>query len=309
MMPDYGKITSWLFSHCGRFLYGLSIQTPSRVLVFDTERREMVKTIYNPLYRGVFSAMTLTMHDEEIYASGTSGGGILIARLPLRPDSKYEARMAAVGPFGLQNCERLRVIFADATDGGGFILVGQGTNYLRKDGKIGGNSQWPIVLSVKEEDMEKWIAWPLLEEPKADDAVKAIKNEPETLEVEDNSQLDKANEAEARDGDVEMAVSQQNEDFPISETQILAEDGVCEDLSSHESATMQAESGVQNLSTSTGWINDDQAAQMSAAANELRTMEPGDEEVQDMITETSNESIRRPGIGFMPYQAIFHRFL
>jgi hypothetical protein len=308
-MSDYGKITSWLFSQCGRFLYGMSIQGPSRVLVFDTERREMVKTIYNPLYRGVLSAMTLTMHNEEIYASGTHGGGIIIARLPLSPDSKYEARMAAVGPFGLQNCERLRVIFVDATHGGGFVLVGQGTNYLRKDGKIGGNSQWPIVLSVKEEDMEKWIPWALLEEPKADDGVKAIGNELETPEVEDNSQLHKANDAEARDGDVEMAVSQHGENFPISEVQLLTEDSICEDLSGHESTTVQAAGGVQNLSTSRGQRNDHHAAQMSAAANELQTMEPGDEEVQNMITAASQASIGRPGIGLMPYQTIFHRFL
>lgn len=88
--------------------------------------------------------MTLTMYEGGVYASGaTEAGAVIITRLPLTSGSKYETRMAAVGPFGVQNCDRLRLVFMDSGGKSVVAIVGQGKNYLRRDGKIGGNTQWP----------------------------------------------------------------------------------------------------------------------------------------------------------------------
>jgi hypothetical protein len=159
-----GKITSWTFSKCGRYLYGMSIQSPSQVVQFDTQIRKIVRTIYDPLHVGAIYSMSLTIHESEIYCLGSINGSIMLAKLPFGPEAKYEVRIIAVAPLGILNCEKIRLCFPTSEDEA-FVIVGQGTNFLRKDGRMGGNPQWPIVLTVKEKDMSPWREFEEREDP------------------------------------------------------------------------------------------------------------------------------------------------
>jgi len=79
------KIPFWKFSKCGRYLYGMSIQSPSRVVQFDTQIRKIVRTIYDPLHVGPIYSMSLTIHKSEIYCLGIINGPIMLAKLPFGP--------------------------------------------------------------------------------------------------------------------------------------------------------------------------------------------------------------------------------
>lgn len=259
--------------------------------------------------------MTLSMHEKEVYASGSLDGVIIIVRLPLGPDSKYEARRAAVGPFGLQDCERIRLLLSNSKDKG-LIIVGQATNYLRKDGKIGGNSQWPIVLSVKEEDIENWIEWELLEEPpaiedgnEAEDK-KEIEHDPEVLAIEDGVQSVLPNESEAVADNEDNDNVRLDAEILTEEAQSPMESCVNKDIFTDDMLITQGKSTLKEANSPNDKTIDKPLIEghISTDTNDLENFEPGDEDTQDTITDSPRSFCMRPGVGFRHYQTTFRRF-
>jgi len=110
------------------------------------------------------SAMSLAIHKSEVYCLGSIEGSILLAKLPFGPETKFEARMIAVAPFGIENCEKLRLCFPTSMDDP-FVIIAHATSFLRKDGRMGGNAQCPMVSTVKEKDMQEWVEFVNLEDP------------------------------------------------------------------------------------------------------------------------------------------------
>jgi len=130
--------------------------------------------------------MTLTVHDNDIYGISTDGAAIKLARFPFGPASLYQMRTLGVGPFENYSCKKLRLIFP-RIPGDPFLVIAQGTNYLRKDGNMGGNLDWPVVISVKEQDMGEWenmIEW---EEPKPEAEEKIEESKREETDTEERS--------------------------------------------------------------------------------------------------------------------------
>jgi hypothetical protein len=84
--------------------------------------------------------MSLTIHESEIYCLGIINMSIMLAKLPFGSEAKCDVRIIAVAPLGILNCEKIRLCFPSSEDEA-FIIVGQGTNFLRKDGRVGGNPQ------------------------------------------------------------------------------------------------------------------------------------------------------------------------
>lgn len=154
--------------------------------------------------------MSLVIHENDVFVAGTTGGAIVLTRLPLTPSSKYETRTLAVAPFGIQDCEKLRLLFPSSSEQP-LVIVGQGMNYLRKDGKTGGNLQWPIVVSVKEQDMTDWVE---LAEQKEPDPAKTGE-EPAT----ENTDAEAANEGETSTDSAPEKKSSESEDPKISKEQ------------------------------------------------------------------------------------------
>jgi hypothetical protein len=183
----------------------MSIRQPSRVIQFDVQTRKILRTIYDPLHFGVMSAMTLTIHNQDLYVAGTANGSIMLARLPIKPNVKYEGRIAAVGPFGMENCEKLHLCFPESTERP-LTIVGRGTNFMRKDGKTGGNVQWPIIVTVTNDNMGPWVEMLEWEEPKVEEE----ENESEGL----NTEKEKENIAkqEKMSSEDEKATEEQKKD-------------------------------------------------------------------------------------------------
>ncbi|KAF4637687.1 hypothetical protein G7Y89_g400 [Cudoniella acicularis] len=159
-----------------------------------------MRAIYDPLHARGISAMSLTIYHSEVYLWGTTNGSIMLANLSFGPETKYKARMIAVAPFGIQNCENLRLCFPSSKDEP-FIIVGQGTSFLRKDGRMGCNPQWPMTLTVKEEGSPST--------PKNETENENV----EVKDTEDNSELntthssteDVSKRKEAKDRDIQDA--------------------------------------------------------------------------------------------------------
>jgi hypothetical protein len=181
----------------------MSIQERCRVVQFDIQTRRSIRTIYDPLHLGQMSAMSLSIHKFEVYCLGFIEGSILLAKLPFGPETKYEVRMIAVAPFGIENCEKLRLCFPTSKDDP-FVIIAHGTNFLRKDGRMGGNGQWPMAFTVKEKDMQEWVEFVNLKDPldcevggpptpkaqieNGDMEEKIIENNPELRLIEDQKE-------------------------------------------------------------------------------------------------------------------------
>jgi hypothetical protein len=206
---DYGNITSWQFSECGRYLFGVSMQWPSRIIQYDTWKFEVIRTIYNP-FHGFLPGMTLALHEDDLYAVSKEDSIVLAVRLPFKSTAAYAIRAIAIGPYSLQNCEKVRLVWPRKT-GEAYVVVAQGANYLRKDGHPGGNMQWPIALSVKEEDLGPWVGLEEIKEPKSKSELdaeeakeRAGKAEDEAGKAEKNTE-EKKNEASKAEGDANQA--------------------------------------------------------------------------------------------------------
>ncbi|KAM5354913.1 hypothetical protein ACJ41O_001559 [Fusarium nematophilum] len=197
----YPGMSSWLFSPCGRHLYGISHGWPPRIVQFDTWRRRVVRTVYDPFrMQSLMPRMTLRFYNDELYAVADRLGVAVLVRLPFGPDpdpARYARRYLAAVPSDTQNCESLRILFPESPgdDQRRYLLVGQGTNYLRKNGVVGGNTQWPFAVAVKERDLGEWT---VLEE--------AV--DPVNLDNEEGSVKEGANNAK---GDSEDAAKKQED--------------------------------------------------------------------------------------------------
>jgi hypothetical protein len=274
----------------------MSIQAQGSILVFDTRKRTTIRTIYNPLHQGVVPAMTLAMHEEQIYALGLLDGAVVIVQLPLSPESKYEARLAAIGPFGLQDCEHLHLLFPN-TKRRSLVIIGRATNYLRKDGKTGGNSQWPIVLSVKEEDMGSWIELELLEEPLA---VKSV----EEADPKKVPQIESGSQSAQPDQPETIANNEQYTECSLGERQTPIEYRANQDESIHDTVEGQSTGSLKTQTTDDLPI----ALQSSIERNDPHSLEPGDGEIQDFITTPPRSFDGRLRVGFRHYETVFPRF-
>jgi hypothetical protein len=69
--------------------------------------------------------------------------------------AKYERSLFASAPDSIDNCNTLRIIWPKCP-GDSITIIGQANNYVRKDDRLGGNSDWPFVLKVRQENIGPW---------------------------------------------------------------------------------------------------------------------------------------------------------
>jgi hypothetical protein len=102
--------------------------------------------------------MSLAFSGDDVFAIGTDGMSVpvTIVRLPFSATAAYEHAVLAVAPQAIGSCTSLTMLEYPDQEGR-IVLVAQAPNYLKKDGERGGNMQWPIVLSVREKDIGRWI--------------------------------------------------------------------------------------------------------------------------------------------------------
>jgi len=178
------------FSSSGRYVFAVSAGRPYRIIQFDTWswNRHIVRTLYDPFQTDGPCRISLCFWNDRVYALGSFDYALKMAELPFHDLKKsklrlndeaskiggkegavvksrevivkeikkvYRIRTVASAPYFMLQYPILDAMMPSTTEGN-CIFVGRGVNYLRKDGRLGGTLQWPIVMSVNEQNMGDW---------------------------------------------------------------------------------------------------------------------------------------------------------
>ena len=170
---DGASVTSLQFSECGRYIFGVAMSWPGQIFQFDTWKGKTVRTIYDPFNSdGSFRAISLSLYEGNIFAIGVDNSAVMVARLPFRSNSRYEAAALTVAPSELALCKIFTLLWPSSTVGN-ITLVAHDTNFLRQNGNVSGTGQWPIVLSFKETDISEWYSLEERQPAAEDDSLEA----------------------------------------------------------------------------------------------------------------------------------------
>ncbi len=134
-----------IFSPCGRYIYGVAPEV-SRVMQFDTWRREMVKVIEDPFRLGDVTCGTLSFWHEEVMLVGLFGSHVVALHLPFErrtvatergkdpedKNRKYSRSILAMGPRHITSTKYIHVIWPDDGVNGEISVISQPPNFFDK---------------------------------------------------------------------------------------------------------------------------------------------------------------------------------
>jgi hypothetical protein len=134
------------------------------VIQFDTWKGRVVKTVKAPLQRVNLMSATLSLWEEDVMLVATEGAlAVLACRLPFTASSdrglksmKCSCAYLASAPRHIDAATHIDVTWPPNQEEGEIMVVALPPNYLRKEGRLGGNYEWPIVLAVNVKDTGDW---------------------------------------------------------------------------------------------------------------------------------------------------------
>ena len=156
-------VESLRFSPCGRYVFGCSTTWPSSVFQLDINARDknggrgkLIKEVFDPFLTQGMASTTLSFYKDELYIAGNVGAEVTLLKDVFDEKAEYKMAFAACCPLEATRCDRLSLIWPTKA-GEQMTAVCHSTNYLRKDGKFGNISQWPVAVSIPLNENSDWV--------------------------------------------------------------------------------------------------------------------------------------------------------